>query len=70
MSIPKIIYFLGQLLVAASENRWIKAYVSDTQMRQFFFSFQKIMNMSKQRTLPNISLEYAWQISFWLAISN
>ena len=68
MSILKIIYLLGQRLLAASKNTWIQAYVSDTQKRQFFFIFQKIVNMSKQRTLPNISLENAWQISFWLEI--
>ena len=59
---------LGQCLVATSENTWIQAYVSDTQKKQFFFIFQKIINTSKQRTLPNISLKYAWQISFWLEI--
>ena len=63
MSISKIIYFLGQRLVAASENTWIKAYVSDKQKKQFFFILQKIMKMSKQRTLPNISFKNAWQIS-------
>ena len=68
MSILKIIYLLEQRLVAASENTWIQTYVSDTQKKQFFFIFRKIINMSKQRTLPNISLENAWQISFWLEI--
>ena len=68
MSISKIIYLLGQSLVAASENTWIQAYLSDTQKEQFFFIFRKIINMSKQRTLPNISVENAWQISFWLEI--
>ena len=68
MSISKIIYLLGQLLVAASENTWIQAYVSDTQKKLFFFIFQKIINMSKQRTLPSISLENASQISLWLEI--
>ena len=68
MSISKITYLLGQHLVAASETTWIQAYVLDTQKRQFFFIFQQIMNISKQRTLPNISLENAWQILFWLEI--
>ena len=64
MPISKIIYLLGQRLVAASENTRIQAYVSDTRKKQFFFIFQKILNMSKQRTLPNISLENSSQISF------
>ena len=71
ISISKIIlviYLLGELLVAASKSTWIQEYVSDTQKRHFSFSFQKIINMSKQRTLPNIYLEYPWQISFWLKI--
>ena len=68
MSISKITYLLGQRLVAASETTWIQAYVLDTQMRQFFFIFQQIMNIRKQRTLPNISLENAWQILLWLEI--
>ena len=68
MTVSKIIYLLGKCLVAASENIWIQAYVSDTQKKQFLFIFQKIINMSKQRTLPNISLENTWQISFWLEI--
>ena len=55
MPISKIIYLLGQRLVAASENTRIQAYVSDTQKKQFFFIFQVIINVSKQRTLPNIS---------------
>ena len=41
--------------MAASENTRIQAYVSDTQKKQFFFIFQVIINVSKQRTLPNIS---------------
>ena len=57
MSISKIICLLGQRLVTASENTWIQAYVSDMQKKQFFFIFQKIINMSKQRALPNISLQ-------------
>ena len=28
------------------------------EKRQFFYSFRKIINMSKQRTAPKISLEY------------
>ena len=68
MSISKIIYLLGQRLVAASENTRIQAYVSDTQKKQFFFIFQVIINVSKQRTLPNISPKNAWQILFWLEI--
>ena len=68
MSVSKIIYLLGQHLVAASENIWIQAYVSDTQNKQFFFIFQNIMTLSKWRILTNISLENAWQISFWLEI--
>ena len=47
MSVSKIIYLLGQRLVAASENIWIQAYVSDTQNKQFFFIFQNIMTLSK-----------------------
>ena len=69
MPISKIIYLLGQRLVAASENTRIQAYVSDTQKKQFFFIFQVIINVSKQRTLPNISPKNAWQILFWLEIS-
>ena len=84
MSISKMIYLLGKRLVIASENTWIQVYasarifeslagcrtsvISDTQKKQFFLIFQTIINMSKQRTLPNISLENAWQISFWLEI--
>ena len=68
MPISKIIYLLGQRLVAASENTRIQAYVSDTQKKQFFFIFQVIINVSKQRTLPNISPKNAWQILFWLEI--
>ena len=68
MLISKIIYLLGQRLVAASENTRIQAYVSDTQKKQFFFIFQVIINVSKQRTLPNISPKNAWQILFWLEI--
>ena len=48
MSILKIIYLLGQCLVAASENTWIQAYVSDTQKKRFFFIFCKIINMSNK----------------------
>ena len=59
MSISKIIYPLGQRLVAASENTSIQAYVSDTQKKRFFSIFRKIINMSKQRALSNISLEIA-----------
>ena len=47
MSVSEIIYLLGQHLVAASENIWIQAYVSDTQNKQFFFIFQNIMTLSK-----------------------
>ena len=47
MSVSKIIYVLGQRFVAASENTWIQAYVSDTQNKQFFFIFQNIMTLSK-----------------------
>ena len=68
MPISKIIYLLGQRLVAASENTRIQAYVSDTKKKQFFFIFQVIINVSKQRTLPNISPKNAWQILFWLEI--
>ena len=68
MPISKIIYLLGQRLVAASENTRIQAYVSDTQKKQFFFIFQVIINVSKQRTLPNISPKNTWQILFWLEI--
>ena len=50
--------------MAASENTSIQAYVSDTQKKQFFFIFPKVINMSKQRTLPNVSLENPRQISF------
>ena len=59
------IYVSGQHLVAASENTWIRAYVSDTQKKQFFLVFQKIITMSKQRRVPNICLENAWQLLFW-----
>ena len=68
MSISKIIYLLGQRLVVASENTWIQAHASDTQKKHFFFIFQKIINMSKQRALSNSSLENAWQVTFWLEI--
>ena len=68
MPLSKIIYLLGQRLVAASESTWIQAYVSGTQKKQFLFILQKIINMTKQRTLANISLENAWQKSLWLDI--
>ena len=47
MTISKVIYLLRQRLVAASENTWIQAYVSDMQKKKFFIIFQKIVNMSK-----------------------
>ena len=54
----QIIFFI-KYLTRTSENTRIRAYVSDTQKKQFFFIFQIIINLSKQRTLPNISLENA-----------
>ena len=68
MSISKIIYLLGQRLVTASESTWIQAHASDTQKKHFFFIFQRIINMSKQKALTISSLENAWEVTFWLEI--